>query len=76
MKGRPGFSWYRGIMLWEYLVEWCVPKIWMNQELWGARYVACDVEFEERVWRTRQALEMRDSLLQERIVKIGRTWID
>jgi hypothetical protein len=63
-------------MLWEYLVEWTAPKIWMNRERWGARYVACEVELEEGVWRTRQAQAMRESLLQERIIKIGRTWID
>jgi hypothetical protein len=63
-------------MLWEYLVEWTAPKIWMNRERWGARYVVCKVELEEGAWRTRQAQAMRGSLLQEKIVKIGRTWID
>ena len=24
-------------MLWEYLVEWTAPKIWMSRERWGAR---------------------------------------
>jgi hypothetical protein len=69
-KGRPCFSWYRGIMLWEYLVEWAAPKIWLNRERWVARYVACNVELEEALWRMRQAL------LQERVDKIGRAWID
>jgi hypothetical protein len=62
-------------MLWEYLVEWTFPKIWINQERSGARYVACDIELENVVWRTRQ-VAMRESLRQERIDDLGRTWID
>jgi hypothetical protein len=75
-KGRPNEDWYKGIMLWEYLVEWTAPKIWMNRERRGARYVACNVDLDEGVWRMGQALTMRKTLLQQRIDKIGRIWID